>query len=143
MKLFREAFYPLIAVIAAFAIGGVIIAIIGDNPFAAFWIFINSSFGSINGITETLFYATPLIFTGLAVAVASASLKRAFRTEIQHRQPTVKQVIQAKIVCIRFMDCRREHIESFPRPRRPRDYRRRGMRNNDAIRAVRTKLTSN
>ncbi|NNE65797.1 MAG: ABC transporter permease [Pyrinomonadaceae bacterium] len=70
MKLFREAIYPLIAVILAFAIGGVIVLIIGDNPFAAFWIFIESSFGSVKGITETLFYATPLIFTGLAVAVA-------------------------------------------------------------------------
>ncbi|MDH3494247.1 MAG: ABC transporter permease [Acidobacteriota bacterium] len=70
MKLFREAFFPMVAVIAAFAIGGIIIAIIGDNPFAAFWIFLESSFGSLKGITETLFYATPLIFTGLAVAVA-------------------------------------------------------------------------
>jgi simple sugar transport system permease protein len=70
MKLFREALYPLIAVMAAFVIGGVIIVIIGDNPFVAFWIFIESSFGSVQGITETLFYATPLIFTGLAVAVA-------------------------------------------------------------------------
>ncbi len=70
MKLFREALFPLIAVLASFVIGGVIIVIIGDNPFAAFWIFIESSFGSVKGITETLFYATPLIFTGLAVAVA-------------------------------------------------------------------------
>ena len=70
MKLFREALYPILAVFAAFLIGGVIIWVIGDNPFAAFWIFIESSFGSLKGITETLFYATPLIFTGLAVAVA-------------------------------------------------------------------------
>lgn len=70
MKLFREALFPLIAVLASFVIGGIIIVIIGDNPFSAFWIFIESSFGSLKGITETLFYATPLIFTGLAVAVA-------------------------------------------------------------------------
>ena len=31
---------------------------------------IENSFGSVKGVTETLFIATPLIFTGLAVAVA-------------------------------------------------------------------------
>ncbi len=70
MKLFREALYPMIAVVVSFIIGGIIIVIIGDNPFNAFWIFLESSFGSVKGITETLYYATPLIFTGLAVAVA-------------------------------------------------------------------------
>ncbi len=70
MKLFREALYPLIAVVASFVIGGIIIVLIGDNPLSAFWIFLESSFGSVKGITETLYYATPLIFTGLAVAVA-------------------------------------------------------------------------
>jgi ABC-type uncharacterized transport system permease subunit len=31
---------------------------------------LTSAFGSLDGIGYTLFYATPLIFTGLAVAVA-------------------------------------------------------------------------
>lgn len=44
--------------------------IIGDNPFTVYGLLIENSFGSVKGITETLFYATPLIFTGLAVAVA-------------------------------------------------------------------------
>lgn len=70
MKIFREALYPLIAVAAAFVIGGIIILIIGDNPFTTFQLLIENSFGSVRGVTETLFYATPLIFTGLAVAVA-------------------------------------------------------------------------
>lgn len=70
MKIFREALYPLIAVAAAFVIGGIIILIIGDNPITTFQLLIENSFGSVRGITETLFYATPLIFTGLAVAVA-------------------------------------------------------------------------
>ncbi|MDQ3633339.1 MAG: ABC transporter permease [Acidobacteriota bacterium] len=70
MKIFREALYPLIAVAAAFVIGGIIILIIGDNPFTTFQLLIENSFGSVKGVTETLFYATPLIFTGLAVAVA-------------------------------------------------------------------------
>ncbi len=70
MKIFREALYPLIAVAAAFVIGGIIILIIGDNPFTTFQLLIENSFGSVKGVTETLFYATPLILTGLAVAVA-------------------------------------------------------------------------
>ena len=70
MKFFREALFPLIAVIAAFVIGGIIVLIIGDNPFTTYWLLIENSFGSVKGITQTLFYATPLIFTGLAVAVA-------------------------------------------------------------------------
>ncbi|MGI8669488.1 MAG: ABC transporter permease [Aridibacter sp.] len=70
MKIFREALYPLIAVAAAFVIGGIIILIIGDNPITTFQLLIENSFGSVKGVTETLFYATPLIFTGLAVAVA-------------------------------------------------------------------------
>jgi simple sugar transport system permease protein len=70
MKIFREALYPLIAVAAAFVIGAIIILIIGDNPITTFQLLVENSFGSVKGVTETLFYATPLIFTGLAVAVA-------------------------------------------------------------------------
>ncbi len=44
--------------------------LIGDNPFTTFQLLIENSFGSSKGVAETLFYATPLIFTGLAVAVA-------------------------------------------------------------------------
>ncbi len=70
MKIFREAIYPIIAVLAAFVIGGIIILIIGDNPLTTFRLLVENSFGSVKGVSETLFYATPLIFTGLAVAVA-------------------------------------------------------------------------
>ncbi len=70
MNIFREALFPLIAVFAAFVIGGIIILLIGDNPFTTFQLLIENSFGSSKGVAETLFYATPLIFTGLAVAVA-------------------------------------------------------------------------
>jgi general nucleoside transport system permease protein len=70
MKLLREILWPLIAVLAAFVVGGVIVLLIGDNPFVAFYHMIGNSFGSLNGLGYTLFIATPLIFTGLAVAVA-------------------------------------------------------------------------
>lgn len=70
MKILREALYPLIAVAAAFVIGGVIIFLIGDDPFNTFRLLVENSFISRKGIFETLHYATPLIFTGLAVAIA-------------------------------------------------------------------------
>lgn len=70
MKILREVLWPLIAVIAAFVVGGVIVLLIGDNPFVAYYHMIGNSFGSLNDIGYTLFLATPLIFTGLAVAVA-------------------------------------------------------------------------
>ncbi|MDQ3711102.1 MAG: ABC transporter permease [Acidobacteriota bacterium] len=70
MKILREILSPLIAVVAAFAVGGIIVALIGDNPFETFGLLLGNSFGSLRDVGYMLFYATPLIFTGLAVAVA-------------------------------------------------------------------------
>lgn len=70
MKILREILSPLIAVVAAFIVGGIIVALIGDNPFQTFGLLIGNSFGSLRDVGYLLFYATPLIFTGLAVAVA-------------------------------------------------------------------------
>jgi ABC-type uncharacterized transport system permease subunit len=69
MKLIRELVYPFIAIIAAFVVGGVIVAIIGDDPIQTYRLLIGSALSWPDGIGYTLFYATPLIFTGLAVAV--------------------------------------------------------------------------
>src|SRR6266404_3750355 len=70
MKLLRELMFPLIAVIAAFIIGGFLILIIGDDPIVAYKLLLGSALSWADGIGYTLFYATPLIFTGLAVLVA-------------------------------------------------------------------------
>jgi len=70
MNILREVLWPLAAVIAAFVVGGIIVLLIGDNPLTTFYHLIGNSFGSLNDIGYTLFIATPLIFTGLAVAVA-------------------------------------------------------------------------
>ena len=70
MKLLRELMFPLIAVVAAFIVGGILILIIGDNPIVAYKLLIGSALSWPDGIGYTLFYATPLIFTGLAVLVA-------------------------------------------------------------------------
>ncbi len=70
MKALREIFWPLTAVFAAFVVGAIIVLLIGDDPINTFYHLIGNSFGSLNDIGYTLFIATPLIFTGLAVAVA-------------------------------------------------------------------------
>jgi simple sugar transport system permease protein len=66
----QELIFPLIAVVAAFIVGGIIVWMVGDSPLLVYELFFTSAFGSVDGIGYTLFYATPLIFTGLAVAVA-------------------------------------------------------------------------
>ena len=68
--LLKELMFPLIAVLAAFLVGGLIVRMVGDDPFVVYQLFFASAFGSADGIGYTLFNATPLIFTGLAVAVA-------------------------------------------------------------------------
>src|SRR5678810_1280810 len=69
MKLIRELLFPFIAILAAFVVGGVIVALIGDDPIQTYRLLIGSALSWPDGIGYTLFYATPLIFTGLAVAV--------------------------------------------------------------------------
>src|SRR6185295_883511 len=62
--------FPLVAVLAAFLVGGVLVALLGDDPFETYGLLIGSALSWPDGIGYTLFYATPLLFTGLAVAVA-------------------------------------------------------------------------
>ena len=69
MKLLRQLVFPLIAVVAAFVVGGIVVALIGDDPIETYRLLIGSALSWPDGIGYTLFYATPLIFTGLAVAV--------------------------------------------------------------------------
>ena len=70
MRLVRELVFPAIAVLAAFLVGGVFILAIGENPLQTYRLLIGSALWWPDGIGYTLFLATPLIFTGLAVAVA-------------------------------------------------------------------------
>ncbi|NBO67148.1 MAG: ABC transporter permease, partial [Acidobacteria bacterium] len=69
---------PLFAVIAAFLVGALIVLLVGENPLTVYWLLLSSAFGLYDALGNftwdnwgyTLFYATPLIFTGLAVALA-------------------------------------------------------------------------
>jgi len=68
-KFARDLIFPLIAVVAAFIVGGILILLVGDNPIVAYRLLLGSALSWPDGIGYTLFHATPLIFTGLAVLV--------------------------------------------------------------------------
>jgi ABC-type uncharacterized transport system permease subunit len=61
---------PLISVLLALIVSGLVVLIIGENPIEAMQIMVRGAFGSAYGWGYTLYYATNFIFTGLAVAVA-------------------------------------------------------------------------
>ena len=69
-KIWRAISVPLGAVILATLIGAVILLVSGANPAEAYAALLKGAFGSPESIRRTLEKATPLIFSGLAVAFA-------------------------------------------------------------------------
>ena len=61
---------PLINVIVAFLIAGLVVLFVGESPVQAALLMVKGAFGNGYNIGFTLFFATTFIFTGLAVAVA-------------------------------------------------------------------------
>jgi len=66
----QELLLPLVAVVLALLVGSVFILYVGENPLKAYGILFTESLGSMRNIATTLQRATPLMFTGLAVAFA-------------------------------------------------------------------------
>jgi general nucleoside transport system permease protein len=62
--------FPTIAIVLSLIIGAVIVIVTGDNPVAAYAALFQGAVGSPTAIGRTILNATPLIFTGLAVAIA-------------------------------------------------------------------------
>src|SRR4051812_50089521 len=69
-RLLAPLLAPLLAVAAAFAVGALLVLAVGDDPLETYRLRLGSALSWPDGIGYTLFYATPLVFTGLAVAVA-------------------------------------------------------------------------
>ena len=65
---------PLVNLLVAFIVSGIIIALIGENPFHALGVMIKGAFYYKGALGYTLYYTTNFIFTGLAVAVAFHAL---------------------------------------------------------------------
>ena len=58
------------AVVVAFIISGIVLGLIGGNPFRVYRYFFTASFGSWGAFSDILVKATPLILIGLGCAVA-------------------------------------------------------------------------
>lgn len=59
----------LLPVGLAFFIGGIIILCIGENPIEAYSMMLGKSLFTTRGFLNTLHYASPLLLTGLAIAI--------------------------------------------------------------------------
>lgn len=71
LKVLKDALLvPALAIITAIIVGGIVIAVVGGNPFDAYAGLIEGAFGSVKAISETAVWATPYIFAGLAVSLA-------------------------------------------------------------------------
>lgn len=66
----QKAINLLQIIVITVAVGTILILLSGAAPLKAYGLFFNGIFGNINGFSEALIKATPLIFTGLGCAVA-------------------------------------------------------------------------
>ncbi len=61
---------PVLNVVLAFLVGGLIVLAVGQNPIEAVGIMLYGAFGYGSGFGYTLYYTTDFIFAGLAVSLA-------------------------------------------------------------------------
>jgi ABC-type uncharacterized transport system permease subunit len=61
---------PLVNLALALLACGIVVAVVGHDPWQALALLVEGAFGSRMGLSYTLYYATTFVFTGLAVAVA-------------------------------------------------------------------------
>lgn len=70
LRLFgKRALNSILPVLLAFVVGGIVIAAIGEDPLNTYAILLQKSLFTQKGFLTTLHYASPLILTGLAIAV--------------------------------------------------------------------------
>lgn len=62
--------YPAGAIVVTLAVSSLLVLAAGANPFSVFYLVARGAAGTQFALLETLTRATPLIFTGLAIAVA-------------------------------------------------------------------------
>lgn len=69
LPLLRHILPNLLALLGVFFLGGLLIRLMGEHPIDVYRVLWRSTFGSLDDFGYVLFNATPLIFTGLAVAI--------------------------------------------------------------------------
>jgi len=67
---FFDALLPVLATLSAFAIGAIMLFLLGVNPGEAYKAMLEGAFGSSNALAETLVKATPLLLVGLGICIA-------------------------------------------------------------------------
>ncbi len=66
---FRDFLMGLAALLGAFIVCGILLAYFGVNPLKAYGLLFAGAFGTVNNLAETLIQASPLLLTGLGVAI--------------------------------------------------------------------------
>jgi ABC-type uncharacterized transport system permease subunit len=67
--LYRAA-VPILAMLAAFTVGAVLLLLLNVNPFTAYAAMLEGAFGSVYSITQSLVKATPLLLVALGICIA-------------------------------------------------------------------------
>src|SRR5574342_1028345 len=65
-----DALLPVIATLAALAVGAVMLLFLKVNPLEAYSALWNGAFGTANAVAETLVKATPLLLVGLGICIS-------------------------------------------------------------------------
>lgn len=65
-----DGFLPMLAAVAAFVIGAIILLVMGTNPLVAYRAMFNGAFGNQNALVETIVKAVPLLLIGLGICIA-------------------------------------------------------------------------
>lgn len=68
-RLIEDVARFLIPVLIAFAVAGIVLLIVGENPISTYRLMLSEGFGSTRRIAATLSAATPLLFTSVATAI--------------------------------------------------------------------------
>jgi ABC-type uncharacterized transport system permease subunit len=61
---------PLFAVLLSFVVGGILIRLVGVNPFEAYWALVRGMFGTPNRLAGSIARSVPFVGSALAVAYA-------------------------------------------------------------------------
>ncbi|GBE21197.1 inner membrane ABC transporter permease protein YjfF [bacterium BMS3Bbin01] len=67
------ALFPILAVVAALLVGGVMLLILGASPIAGFGALIDGAFGSLRALSDTAAKAVPLLLVGVGITIAFRS----------------------------------------------------------------------
>ena len=70
LRWLRVVVAPLLAIAVAMVVGGLLIAALGRDPFEVYWILLAGGLSGWPNLAVTLQMTSPLLFTGLAVAIA-------------------------------------------------------------------------